>query len=200
VAPAVVEEAAADVSPLAVPTGEVVTVDAQPGEVAPVVLVWTGIGDLHKGFFTTEDILARLASDLHPHLSTAAQVHIRFDSRGHTGWIQLQLKPESLRPKVEGPDGLVHLQAMAPITTALARFRDAVAGRYDMRVGSFHVGIEANHGMVRCVFGVTGTPPPDGRQVSQCVTVNGTEHCGVAQEYGLRFDAGVAATIRQCLR
>ncbi len=175
-------------------------VPATKGGVAPVALVWSGIGELHKGFFTTEDILVRLAQDLHGTVKGTPRVHIKFDSRWHTGWIQLQLGSEALLLKTEGPQGLIHLQALAPITTALARFRSAVAGRYDMRVDSFHVGIDAQHGLVRCVFEVAGTPPPDGRELSPCVSVGGTKHCGTPQADGLRFDAGVAATIRECLR
>ena len=190
-------------TPVVAAQSEAVSVQVVPasgGEGQAVKLVWTGIGELHKGFFTTEDILAQLSRDLQGTVKGAPQVHIRFDSRWHTGWIQLQLGADSLRLSTDGSDGLIRLQALAPITTALARFRSAVAGRFDMRVDSFHVGIDAQHGLVRCVFEVAGTPPPDGRELSHCVSVGGTKHCGTHEGEGLRFEAGVAATIRECLR
>jgi hypothetical protein len=177
------ESPPADVKPAAshpVPTpvvtaqSEAVSVQAVPasgGEGQTVKLVWTGIGELHKGFFTTEDILVQLSRDLQGTVKGAPQVHIRFDSRWHTGWIQLQLGADSLRLSTSGSDGLIRLQ-----------------------------GIDAQHGLVRCVFEVAGTPPPDGREISHCVSVGGTKHCGTHEGDGLRFEAGVAATIRECLR
>jgi hypothetical protein len=164
-----------------------------------VVLVWTGIGDLHKGFFTTSELVTRLAADLHGTVAAPANVHIRFDSRWHKGWIQLKLLPGTLRLPIGDAGAVVNLQALAPITSGLAHYRSAVAGRFDMRVDSFKVGIEAFRGAKHCVFGVAGLPPPDGRAVSPCVEINGTEHCGVPETGGMRFEASVAETIRECL-
>lgn len=167
--------------------------------VPPLVLVWTGISTLHKSFFSTQDVVARLAEGLQGTILPPANVHIRFDSKAHKGWIQLQLRPETLRLSVGGEGGVVRLQELAPITAALATYRSTVAGRYDVRVESFHVGIESDRGSVRCVFELGGLQPPDGKTVSSCVEINSTRHCGVEVAGGVLFTTEVADNIRACL-
>ena len=169
------------------------------GDVPPVVLVWTGIGDLHKGFFTTQDIVTALTFALDGTVAPPANVHIRFDSRWHKGWIQLQLRPGTLKLKVGGEGDVIRLQDLSPIMQGLATYRSTVSARYDMRVESFHVGIESYRGPMRCVFGVGGLPPPDGKTVSNCVEINGQSHCGEQEPGGFRFTSEVAAKIRDCL-
>jgi len=94
---------------------------------------------------------------------------------------------------------VVRLQDLAPITTALATYRSAVASRYDVRVESFHVGIESFRGAHSCIFTVTGTPPPDGRVLSPCVEIDSQQQCGEPSADGTRFSPDAAATIRTCL-
>ncbi len=207
VAPTQVEEGAGStrpdvpgVEPVASPVAPAISKKGDAvGDVPPVVLVWTGIGELHKGFFTTQHMVARLSGDLGAQVVPPANVHIRFDSRWHKGWIQLQLRPGTLRHPVGGEGDVIELQDLAGITQALATYRSAVGGRFDMRIDSFHVGIESYRGASRCVFGVGGVPPPDGRKVSNCVEINGQKHCGTVQPDGVRFEPGVAKTIRACL-
>jgi len=169
------------------------------GDVPPLVLVWTGIAELHKSFFRTSELVTRLAVELQAQVVPPASVHIRFDNGWHKGWLQLQLRPGTLRRPIGGEATLIPLQELAPITTALATYRSSVAGRYDMRVESFHVGIESDRGPVRCVFGVGGLPPPDGRTVSSCVEINSQEHCGTEEPGGVRFSPEIAEKIRACL-
>jgi hypothetical protein len=199
-APSAAQEPATVRAQAPAPTETTEIKPAVGGKGPPLVLVWNGISALHKSFFSTQDVVTRLAGALQGTIQPPANVHIRFDSKRHKGWIQLQLRPETLRLSVGGEGDLVRLQDLAPITTALATYRSTVAGRYDVRVESFHVGIESYRGPVRCVFGVGGLKPPDGKTVSSCVEINSTRHCGTEEADGVRFTTEVADKIRDCLR
>lgn len=182
------------------PAPQVSTVPtSKGGKTPPVVLVWSGISELHKAFFTTQDVVTTMSEALTPAVAPPANVHIGFDSKRHKGWIFLKLRPATLVLPVGGEDGRIQLQDLAPITTALAGYRSTVAGRFDVRIESFKVGIESFRGPVHCVFGAGGLRPPDGRTVSSCVEINGVSHCGEEEPGGLRFSPEIAAKIRACL-
>jgi len=209
VAPAEPEPVAVKPSDGAVPTQ--VPTPPRPSTVTPaasgtgtdtpsVVLVWAGIGAYHRGLFSTEHLVSRLAQDLASHVASPARVHVRFDDQQHEGHIELDLQPGALRNQVGGEGSLVGLQDLAPITTGLARYRSAVAGNYDLRIESFIVGIGSRRASSSCMFGILSTPFPDGRTVSNCVQIDGTEHCGSIEPGGIRFDAGAAEKIWSCLR
>jgi len=172
-------------------------------ETAPpvqVVLVWQGIGQLHKGFFSDSALVTRLSADLGGLVASPANIYVRYDSKVFVGSIRLQLRPDTLTlPVATTGDDVVRLQDLAPITTALATYRSAVAGRFDLRVESFAVGIESFRGPHGCVFGVVGQAPPDGRVVSPCVDVDGQQRCGEPGPDGVRFGPDVAKIVRSCL-
>jgi hypothetical protein len=83
---------------------------------------------------------------------------------------------------------------------ALATYRSAVGGRFDVRVTSFHVGIESFRGSSHCRFAAGGDPPPDGRSIDPCVLLNGQERCGAVGGWGLVFPPEDIERIAQCLR
>ncbi|RME28261.1 MAG: hypothetical protein D6798_02790 [Deltaproteobacteria bacterium] len=181
--------------------------DDAPGgarvETAPpvqVVLVWQGIGALHKGFFSDPALVTALSADLAGLVASPANIYIRYDSRSFAGSIRLQLRPDTrLLPVGTHGDRVVALQDLAPITTALANYRSGVASRFDLRVESFSIGIESFRGPHSCLFGATGPAPPDGRVVSPCVEVDGQQRCGEPGPDGVAFDPAVAKIIRSCL-
>ena len=173
---------------------------AVDGPAPPVVLVWAGIGDLHKSFFSDTEMVSPLQNELHGKVAPPANVHIRFSDQTHKGSLQLQLLPETLTASMNGQGGLVPLQNLTPITAALASYRSKVAARFDLRIYSFKVGIETYRGAKRCYFGVAGGPSADGQTMSHCVDVNGEQLCGVPEAGGVRFSGGDASQVRACLK
>ncbi|MEL6344964.1 MAG: hypothetical protein AAFV53_17735 [Myxococcota bacterium] len=174
--------------------------DGGGGEPVQVVLVWEGISALHKGFFSDAKATAGLAQGLSGTLADPADVYIRYNSVDMVGDLRIQLRPGQLErpPKMDGD--VIDLQALAPITTALASYRSDIAARFDFRIESFRVGLEAYRGARVCIFSVAGKPPPDGRLLSPCVDINGQKQCGEPTTGGVRFAADVAKDIRACLR
>jgi hypothetical protein len=175
---------------------------AGPPEVAAepvqVVLVRDGIGQLHKGFFSDQEAVTELATDLAGHLKPPADVHIRYDSQELMGSIKLRLAPDALVAPVAASGEKINLQALAPITTALASYRSNVAARFDFRVESFRVGIESYRGHRICQLSLAGPPPPDGALISPCVDINGHQHCGESAVDGVTFSTEAAEHLRAC--
>jgi hypothetical protein len=98
-------------------------------------------------------------------------------------------------------DGRVDLQAAAPVTAALAAYRDDLASRYDLRIQSlFSIGVDLTRGPVHCVIGPTGDPPPDGRVVSPCLEVNGAPLCGLPDGDRVAFSAADWRRLSACFQ
>ena len=171
----------------------------QSAEPVQVVLVWQGISTLHKGFFSDPKATTALSVGLAGTVEAPANIYVRYDSTDFTGSVRLQLRPDTLRLPVRHQGEVVALSDLAPITRALAGYRNDIAGGYDLRLQSFTVGIESFRGADACVFGVAGTPPPDGSVVSPCVVVAGQQQCGQPEADGVRFTPEVARAIRGCL-
>ena len=172
---------------------------ASTAEPVPVVLVWEGISPLHQSFFSDAAAVEQLGRDLAPSVSPPANVYVSFDSHRHIGRILLRLLPDTGKNLVgdqnEPPKGV------SPVLQALARYRDAVASRYDTRVAAFHIGLDSYRGTTHCRFGATGPLPPDGTVVDACVLLNGKSVCGepMAGER-VTFDPDTAARLELCLR
>ena len=164
-----------------------------------MVLVWEGIGPLHKSFFSDAEATQALAADLGPWLRETVDVTIRYNSEDMVGDILIKLAPDQLRRPPAASGERIQLQDLAPITKALAAYRSTVAGRFDYRVESFRVRLESYRGARVCQFLLAGAPPPDGSLISPCVSVNGQKQCGEPSEAGVLFSAAVAADVRACL-
>ena len=194
-------EAAAAEQPA--PTTEGSAGSAGPPEIAAdpvqVVLVWEGIGALHKGFFSDQESVTGLATDFAGHLKAPVDVTIRYESEEMIGSISLRLAPDALVGEIKTTGNEIPLQALTPITVALASYRSDVAARFDFRVESFAVGVESYRGHRICAFSLAGSPPPDGRLISPCVEINGQQHCGEVTAGGVTFSAEAVDHIRACL-
>ena len=105
-----------------------------------MTIVWDGIGNLYKSFFSNEDAISQLGLDLGGALGSTANLHIRYDSEAFAGQIRLRLIPNSLQSSVGVSGETVDLQALNALTIPLARYRSTIAGRFDVRVESFEVG------------------------------------------------------------
>lgn len=175
------------------------TEPADDAEPIDVDLAFFRVRKLYQTFFSDQDATYQLGQDLAGKVRAPAQVRIAYDSETSHGKIMLVIPPDSLLlPVASGGDSL-DLQALAPLTWALARYRDAISSRYDVRVSNFEIGIYSLRGPTSCTFHVTGGHPPDGTTISDCVELDGEEHCGKRGESGTRFSSRELSTIRTCL-
>lgn len=183
---------------MAVETNPVARVQA--GVKGPDIrFIWTGIGQLHKGFFLSTPQISALSNDLAGVVKSPATILVLFDSEEHLGHIRFVMEPGVLIRPVEMSSEGVALQSLVPITQALARYRASVAGRFDLRIGSFAVGIQSEIGGARCVFGITGPPPPDGSTISGCVVIDGSTRCGQLVGRRVHFERADHQSIAACL-
>lgn len=164
----------------------------------PVEITWEGVGPLHQSYFSDREAMTALSVALAPYLAGPVQLFIRYDNKTFLGQIRVRVPPGGLlRPPAES-GGAIDLASLAPITTALASYRRAIAARFDVRVDGFAVGIELYRGPASCVVSVGGPPPPDGRVVSPCVSVNGVDHCGAPSGVGVTFPAESLTKVADC--
>lgn len=183
----------------AAPDGGVVAGAVEVEKLAQVVLIWEGIGNLYKNFFSDQDAVTSLAAGLGPHLADPVDVTVRYNAEDSVGDILIKLRPGQLTEPITATGDTIQLQGLAPVTTALATYRSTIASRFDFRVESFRVSLESYRGARVCQLTLAGKPPPDGRLISPCVTVNGQKQCGQPTEAGVTFSAAVASDIRACL-
>ncbi len=161
-------------------------------------LIWHGIGPLYKGFFTEQGPLTELSRRLAPHVVPPAQLHISWDQEQMLGGIRLEVPPGGFRAEPTVSDGVLAVAGLTPITVALAAYRDAISGRFDIRIQSFVVGLDRTKGPAQCRIGIAGTPPPDGADLDPCLTLNGQEHCGAEASGGLRFTGDALKVLGRC--
>jgi len=130
---------------------------------ARVSLRWSGVGALHQGYFSDREALTLLGSALGEQIgSRDIDVQIGWNAEDSLGAVILFLQAEDL-PGVERGTG--DASALVPLMKALARYRDMVAGRYDIRVLSFQVRVAVGD---LCEVEAVGAYPPDGSEVSAC--------------------------------
>ncbi len=163
-----------------------------------IEIVWDGIGALYKSFFTKQQPLTDLSKRLSPHLVPPAQLYISWNQDEMLGGIRLVVPPEGFRTPPTVSEGLLAVGQLAPITVALATYRDELSGLFDIRIQSFVVGIDRTQGPAQCRIGITGTPPPDGARIDPCLQLNGRKVCGAEGPGGIRFTGKDLAVVRRC--
>ncbi len=152
-----------------------------------VELAWSGVGGLHQSYFSDAKAVDGLRKALDEGLmGGAVVVEMVWDSEKHRGTIRAQVEPSSVRGGFKLETGGVALGRLVPVTRALARYRDDVAGRYDIRVLSFHLEVLMAG---QCEVRAAGDLPHDGHEVSPCVSVGTQEYCGTAVDGGVQFGA-----------
>jgi len=157
-------------------------------------LAWSGVGGLHQSYFSDAQALSGLRKALSEGLGGGAVVvEVAWDNEKHRGTIRAQLEHTSVKGGFRLEAGGVALGRLVPVTQALARYRDEVAGRYDIRVLSFHLEVSLSG---QCQVRAVGEHPPDGNDLSPCVLVGTQEHCGSPVEGGVRFEADDAVLLR----
>ena len=168
------------------------------GDPVELEITWDGIGRLYRSFFQDREAVTELATRLGPYVKAPAQVVIRYDSENFVGDIRVRVPPGGLVAAPRETDGVVALSDLVPIMRALAVYRDTVAGRFDIRVRSFRIGIEGFRGPRHCLAVPAGQPPPDGRTVSPCVAVNGGDVCGRPEGELTRFTTADLQKVAGC--
>ena len=163
-----------------------------------IELIWDGIGPLYKGFFAQQEPLTQLAQRLAPHVKPPAQLHISWNQEELLGGIRLEVPPGGFNSPPTVTQGVLSVHQLAPITVALAAYRDDLAGRFDIRLQSFVVGLDRTRGPAQCRLGITGTPPPDGSELDPCLLLNGRPECGVPGPGGLLFRGDALKVVRRC--
>lgn len=153
-----------------------VVIPAAEGSV-PVMLAFQGVGNLHKGYFRTDDLVGGLSDGLAGCVDDHAEVMVAWDGEKNLGTIllhtvgtQLTCRPS---PTPEGFD----MRALQRIGQTLAGYRDGVAGRFDLRIASFRTGVRVLRGTQVCDVWFGGQFPPDGSTMSPCVHLQGHEVC-----------------------
>ena len=180
------------------PTAAQLAVVPEGTEPIQIELIWNGIGPLYKGFFTEQVPLTELSKRLAPHVAPPAQLHISWDQDAMLGGIRLEVPPGGFRTEPTVTEGVLSVSQLTPITVALAAYRDAIAGRFDIRIQSFVVGLDRTRGPAQCRIGITGTPPPDGANLDPCLLLNGRSVCGTEGPAGLRFTGDALKIVRRC--
>lgn len=156
---------------------------ATSGGPVPVELQYEGVGELHQRWFGDQAIVTALAKELGPCMADRAVVRISWSEEERKGGIWLLLAGSQLVCRPKGGDP-VDLSPMTPLATALANYRDQVAGRFDFRVASFAVGVEVLQKTNLCRFQAGGQFPPDGSSFAPCIDMGGELRCLADREKG----------------
>lgn len=177
---------------------EQVAVDPE-GEAIPVEVRHYNLSELYQAFVSDERAMENLGRRLAGRVSPPAQVRVSYDDTTRMGRLLLVVPPDQLLVDIPHEGNRVDLSALAPLTVAMAKWRDELAQRFDIRIQSFEVGVAFFRGATVCNFDITGGNPPDGTVVSPCVQVRGEERCGTPEPEGVRFAPEVTQHILTCL-
>lgn len=174
---------------------------AADAELVPIEIKWEGVGDLYKQFFQDQPALTELSRRLAPYVEGPVQLRIHYDAEEFIGGIRVVVPPGGWVKPPSARAGVVDLQSVAPVTAALATYRDAIAASYDLRVQSlFSIGVDLFRGARLCELEPVGEPPPDGRTVSPCPVVNGEAICGTPEAGGVRFSDEAWGKVSGCFK
>jgi hypothetical protein len=149
-----------------------------------VTLAFAGVGGLHRSYFGTPEHVGRLGKELGACLKGTARVVISWDEEERIGRIVLDAQPEALAAcPIQMTDGGADVTSLAPIGQALATYRDAIGGHFDLRVSSFRIGVSMLKGAHLCTLWAAGQFPPDGKTWSGCVGMGGVEQCAAEDRH-----------------
>lgn len=148
-----------------------------PGGPVPIELQFEGVGDLHQRYFGDREIVTQLAIDLGACMNERAVLKISYDTERRIGRIRVYVDPKNLACTPRRTPQGVDLSPLRPIGEGLARYRDTLAGRFDYRLASFRIDLEALSGTHLCRLDLAGQFPPDGSTWGACAVLGGEEVC-----------------------
>ena len=154
--------------------------------VVELYLEFTGLSPLHQGFFQDAQMTMALSDGLSTCVDGPVVLAVRYDTPTRIGVLELQVERSQLRCSPVFGEGTVDLSAWSPLGASLATYREAVAGRYDLRLSSFRTRLRVARQSDACMFELTGQFPPDGSTWSSCVAFEGLpERCQVDRAIGV---------------
>jgi hypothetical protein len=155
-----------------------VTVAAETG--SSLELRFTHMSALHRRFFSDPELVMPLAAGVSACATGTVPVVVTYDEGTRKGYVVLDLSREALTclPRQEG--GHVDLAALAPLTRAVATYRNEVAGAKDIRVYGFDAGIFVRDGQGWVSLWAHGQEPADGSTFHPCVGLDGLKRCTAA--------------------
>ena len=200
-APRVVRAAPTTVAPPVEATAE--RVPKTLGEMA-LYLEFTGLSPLHQGFFQDAKMTSTLSAGLASCIEGPVVLAISYDTPTRIGVLELQVDRGQLGCVPSWTADAVMLSQWTPLGRSLASYRDAVAGRYDLRMGSFRTRLRLSRQADVCTFELTGQYPPDGSTWSPCVGFgDATPDCTLDRSVGVHaigLDSDVARVgLEACL-
>lgn len=134
---------------------------------------YTGVSSLYRGFFSDRDALVALGGDLGECVSQGVSLLVAYDTEKRHGRITVSVPRRALVCVPRATDLVLDVSVLTPISRALARYRDSLSEKYDIRIASFEVGILVIGSEGSCRFVAQGGYPPSGNQFSPCIGVDG---------------------------
>jgi len=175
------------------------TGDASSPKSDELVFVWEGIGVLHQSYFTDSTAVDNLELGLSAFSPGSELLIVRYSTEERIGELMLELTTGVLPANPNQVSNTIDLNGLVKVTKPLAAYRSEIAARFDYRIESFKIGVTFRNAGHVCSIGVSGPAPPDGSEVSPCVTVDGVRSCGDTSEQGFVFTPEVANTLRLCV-
>lgn len=152
-------------------------VSAGSDDAASLALAFTGVGALHRGFFSAEKPLAQLAAALAPCVRGEVVVRVTWQDDIRLGRITLEVPPDQLACAPQPTGAGLDLAPLEPVGRALAAYRDAIAAGFDFRVASFRGEVRLVRPGDDCLLRLGGQFPPDGTRWHPCVEVGSHVVC-----------------------
>ena len=107
----------------------------------------------------------------------------------------LRLKKEIFTSLFGGGEGWIQAQNAAPMLSALARYRNSVANRNDVRVFSFRLFVESG----QCRFySAENDPTVSNHRTDRCMKIAQKEYCGTFDARGLVLPKDVLQGLESC--
>ena len=142
--------------------------ELDPNKVSvPVELTfnWKNIAPLYQGFFQDSESVSKLAMDLGRFTDDFVEINIRW--RGDQGEICARFSGSYALNEPQ------NLQGLSYITKSLSAYRNDVGSRFDLRLLSFSLCLEAG----QCRFFTEDHNYLKGEKISPCVEINGNKYC-----------------------
>lgn len=172
-------------------------VDSETEEVAPVDvnMAFSGISNLHRGFFLQRKGVQELGRALGRCFSKAVTVEVGYSNDELKGYIYLVTSERTGKCVPKSDAAGLDLSSLQNIGGALAVYRDFVAGTSDFRISNFKIGIRYEEPTYSCALVAMGQNPPDGTTWSICPEDTRAEKCPEKSIFGSQFAWNALANV-----
>ncbi len=168
----------------------------------PLSIGFTGVGTLHRGFFTDQGLLTELSQGGAACTGQPLEVVVTYEERSRVGRVVGVIAREHLR--CHAPAGQpVDAAPLAPLLRAVASYRNGVGAAKDMRIYAFRAGLHVRDANGGITLWATGQEPNDGSTWSPCVYLDNREVCGEGDRHegttSLKMDRQHQARVAELL-